>query len=48
MVDIQAQDAALEGREGVHVERHQVADDLVEEVFTESDIAVKEHLFVWL
>ena len=33
---------ALHGREGVHVERDRVVDDLIEEIFAEPDLAVPQ------
>ena len=36
-VEIKAQRGPLERLEGVHVERHRVADDLVKEVFAEAN-----------
>ena len=43
-VEIEAQGAALEGREGVHVQRHRMADNLVEESPTRFNLAVSESL----
>ena len=42
-VEIKAQRRALHGREGVHVERHRVVDDLIEEIFAEPDLAVPQY-----
>ena len=41
-VEIEAQRGAFERREGVHVERHRVTDDLVKQVFAEDDCAVPQ------
>ena len=41
-VEIEAQGAALERREGVHVERDGVADDLVEEWLAQVDFAIPQ------
>ena len=43
---IEAQGAALEGREGVHVNRHRVADNLVEELLTQFDLALPQRALV--
>ena len=47
-VEIEAQGAAFEGREGVHVERHRVADDLVEKRLPKIDFALPQHPLVCL
>ena len=47
-VDIEAQGTSFECREGVHVERYGVADDLVVECLAEADFTVKKHLFIGL
>ena len=39
-VEIEAQGAAFESLQGVHVEGHRVADDLVEERLAQEDLAV--------
>ena len=39
-VEIETQGAPLESREGVHVNRHRMVDDLVEELFAEFDFTV--------
>ena len=41
-VEIEAQRRALESRQGVHVNRYGVVDDLVEELLTEFDLAVPQ------
>ena len=43
-VEIEAQRRTLEGREGVHVQRHRMADNLVEESPTRFNLAVSESL----
>ena len=45
-VEVEAQGATFEGREGVHVDRHRVTDDLVEELFADFDFTVPQHPLV--
>ena len=40
--------ARLESRQGVHVKRDRVADDLVEKILPELDLAVPQRARVWL
>ena len=47
-VEIQAQRAAREGLEGVHVERHRVLDDFVEKRLSQIDFALPQHPLVGL
>ena len=45
-VEIEAQGAPLEGREGVHVNRDRMVDDLVEELLAQFDLAFPQHPIV--
>ena len=47
-VEIEAQRRALERREGVHVERYGVLNDLVKELFTKLNLAVPQRALVGL
>ena len=43
---IEAQGRTLEGREGVHVERHRMADNLLEERLAQFDLAIPQYRLV--
>ena len=47
-VQIETQRRALEGREGVHVERHRMADDLVEELLPQIDFTLPQRGLIGL
>ena len=45
-VEIEAQGATLEGFQDVHIERHRMLDDLVEELLAQLDLALPQHAII--